>query len=411
LRAESVNMNSIANSATDVVSATEETTKTSKFTVFFGGSIGSDPHSPQTWSGSGVFLLDAMSRDAILDDAEGIKVSRAYNCLLLARNFNRNRTVWRTHYYFDPAYRHALTQAAKRVSVSSECLLQIGQMFSLPDAFPRKKCISYHDGNLAERLKSGFGFDGISRQRIDQALRYEEQTAAKMTAIFTFSEYLRQSFISDYHVPAERVFNVGGGINLTDIPVVNPNKDYTAQRILFIGTEFARKGGRQLLDAFRIVRDALPAAELHIVGPARLENLPSGVVFHGHLSKANPVQKQKLESLFRQSTLFVLPSLYEPYGIAPLEAMLYQLPCLVTDAWALREFVTPGINGDLVPKGSVDAIATKLLRLLSDPERLAVMGQQGREAVLRKHTWSAVASRFSSAIEMLGATVTRKEVV
>jgi starch synthase len=176
----------------------------SKFTVFFGGSVGSDPYSPRTWSGVGVFLLEAMRHAAILDRAEGIKVSRAYNSFLLARNFNPDRAVWRAHYYFDPSYRRALTQAAKRVSVTSPFLLQIGHMFSLPDAFPSKRCISYHDGNLAERLKSGFGFEGVSLKRIDQALRYEEQTAGQMTAIFTFSEYLRQSFISDYRVPAER---------------------------------------------------------------------------------------------------------------------------------------------------------------------------------------------------------------
>jgi glycosyltransferase involved in cell wall biosynthesis len=373
----------------------------SKLTIFFGGSVGSDPHSPNTWSGSGLFLLGAMDRTGILDRAVGIKVPPIQNSILLARNFNRNRSVWRAHYYFDPAYRRALTQAAKRVSPTSAFLLQIGHMFSLPDAFPQKKCISYHDGNLSQLLKSGFGLEGISRQRVDQALRYEEQAAGQMTAIFTFSEYLRQSFISDYHVPAERVFNVGGGINLSDIPRANPDKDYTAPRILFIGIDFARKGGPQLIEAFRIVRNALPTAELHIVGPAKLDNLPAGILFHGRLSKADPNQKYKLESLFRNSTLFVLPSLYEPFGIAPLEAMLYQLPCLVTDAWALRETVTPGYNGDLVPKGSVDGLATKLLELLSNPERLAAMGHQGRNIVLQQYTWSAVADRMSAALRTI----------
>jgi glycosyltransferase involved in cell wall biosynthesis len=81
--------------------------------------------------------------------------------------------------------------------------------------------------------------------------------------------------------------------------------------------------------------------------------------------------------------------------------MLYQLPCLVTDAWALRETVTSGFNGDLVPKGSVEGLATKLLELLSSPERLAIMGQQGRDLVLRKYTWAAVADRISASIEKI----------
>jgi glycosyltransferase involved in cell wall biosynthesis len=337
-----------------------------------------------------------MQAAGILDRAVGIKVPQLWNSLLLAKNVNRNRAVWRLHYYFDPAYRRALTRAAKQTNVTSPVLLQLGHMFSLPDAFPTKKCISYHDGNLSELLKSGFGLSGVSRLRIDQALRYEEQVAGQMTAVFTFSEYLRQSFISDYRVPADRVFNVGGGINLAEVPSPNERKDYGEQRILFIGTEFGRKGGPLLLKAFRVVREALPAAELHIVGPEKLENLPAGVVFHGRLSKSDPDQKQQLESLFRESSLFVLPSLYEPFGIAPLEAMLYQLPCLLTDAWALREAVTPGVNGDLVSKGSVDELAAKMIQLLSDPAQLAIMGQRGRDLVLEKYTWSAVADRIAA---------------
>ncbi len=373
----------------------------SQLTVFFGGSIGSEPRSPNTWSGTGLALLDSMDRAGILKEAVGIKVGPLVNSLLKAKSFDRNRAAWRTKYYFDPVYRQALTRAAANVSVASSLLMQIGHMFSLPDAFPQHKCISYHDGNLHEKLNSGFGLEGVSQKRIDQALRYEQQTASKMAGIFTFSEYLRQSFISDYRIPAERVFNVGGGINLTDFPAADPHKDYKKPRVLFIGIEFVRKGGPQLLEAFRAVREAVPAAELHIVGPANLENPPPGVIFHGRLSKADPVQKKELESLFRDSTLFVLPSLYEPFGIAPLEAMLYQIPCLVTDAWALREMVSPGFNGDLCSKGSVEGLAAKMIELLSNPARLATMGQNGRERVLKDYTWTSVAERMSAAIRKL----------
>src|SRR5215469_17072262 len=172
-------------------------------TVFVGGSVGSDPYAPGTWSGSSAFLLKAMREAELLHKAVGIRVPRLRNSALLAKNFTRNRAVWRKHFYFDPAYRRSLTGAAKAVPPTSPVLMQIGHMFSLPDAFPGNKCISYHDGNLAELLSSGFGTEGVSRRRIDQALGYERQVARKMTAVFTFSEYLRQSFIHNYGVPAE----------------------------------------------------------------------------------------------------------------------------------------------------------------------------------------------------------------
>ena len=370
-------------------------------TVVVGGSIGSDPYSPQTWSGTMPFLVKSMKENGLLRDAVGIRVPKLQNSLLMAKNFDRNRAVWRKHFYFDPAYRSALTRAGRSVSTESPILMQIGHMFSLPEAFPNRKCVSYHDGNLPELLASGYGVEGVSRKRLDQALRYEEQAAQRMTAVFTFSEYLRQSFIREYRVPAERVFNVGGAVNLAEIPEADPGKDYTAARILFIGTEFGRKGGPQLLKAFEIVRQSIPLAELHIVGPREVNGLPAGATLHGHLSKAVPEQRAKLESLFRSATVFALPSLYEPFGIAPLEAMLYQLPVVVTDAWALREFVTPGFNGERVEKGSAEDLAAKLVSLLSDPAKLAEMGRQGREMVLGRYTWPAVANRMAEVVSTL----------
>lgn len=370
-------------------------------TVFVGGSIGSDPYSPRTWSGSSVHLLKAMATAEMLDKAVGIHLPKISHYVTLAKNFNTDRAVWRKHFYFDPAYRRALTETAAKISVESPMLMQIGHMFSLPKAFPTRKCISYHDGNLAEMLSSGFGLAGVSNMRIEQALEYEHEAARSMTAVFTFSEYLRQSFIRAYGVPENRVFNVGGGINLDGAPPADPAKTYTAPRILFIGTEFIRKGGPQLLEAFRIVREKILSAELHIVGPTHAGNLPAGATLYGHLSKSDPAQKQKLEQLFRSASLFTLPSLYEPFGIAPLEAMLYQLPCVLTDDWALKEFITPGVNGELVAKGSVEDLADKLTAMLSEPDRLAVMGRNARETVLSRYTWPSVATRMTEIIPSL----------
>jgi alpha-maltose-1-phosphate synthase len=370
-------------------------------TVFVGGSVGADPYSPRTWSGSSAYLLDAMKHADLLAGAVGISVPKLVNYALLAKNFTRDRAVWRKHFYFDPKYRKALTHAAAKVPVASPVVMQIGHMFSLPEAFPRHKCISYHDGNLAELVASGHGLEGVSNMRIEQALEYEHDTARRMTAIFTFSEYLRRSFIHAYGVPAERVFNIGGGINLSRPPALDTAKNYTVPRILFIGTEFVRKGGPQLLHAFTAVHKKIPAATLDIVGPTQVDGLPEGATLHGHLSKVDPLQAQKLDQLFRSASLFVLPSLYEPFGIAPLEAMLYQLPAVLTDAWALAEFVTPGVNGELVEKGNASDLADKLIALLSSPEKLAAMGNSGRERVLARYTWPAVAARMAEVLPTL----------
>jgi starch synthase len=145
----------------------------------------------------------------------------------------------------------------------------------------------------------------------------------------------------------------------------------------------------------------LPDATLHLVGPGQLSvpaDLEKGVVYHGFLSKSDPVQKAKLDKLFRRCVLFVMPSLYEPFGLAPLEAMAHQLPCLLTNRWALREMIVPGRTGDLVECGSVDSLADKLQELLREPEQLRKMGDAARLFALEHFTWDKVADRILAAM-------------
>ena len=100
-----------------------------------------------------------------------------------------------------------------------------------------------------------------------------------------------------------------------------------------------------MLRAFKNVRDRLPDAQLHIVGPNGLQIPPEltvGVQYHGFLRKWDAHDVATLDRLFRESSLFVMPSRYEPFGIAPLEAMIHQLPCVVTNDWGLKETVLRG---------------------------------------------------------------------
>ena len=370
-----------------------------KTAAFLEAFIGLDPDSPKAWSGVLPFFLGALRAGGRLDRTIPLAIPPVRRALMLASSFSPDRAAWRRQYYFSSAYRNAVEQLARKSDFQGEVALQFGALFSLPEAFPHVACLSMHDGNLAERVQSGIGLHGLSKQRIDDTLRFEEQTAQRMTAVCTLSEYLRQSFIRNYRVDPARVHNVGGAVNLREFPPENPSKDYSNGQILFIGVEFERKGGPQLLQAFRIVRETLPDATLHIVGPTTIGDVPPGVVFHGHLSKADVIQKRALEDLLRLCSLFVLPSLYEPYGIAPLEAMLYQMPAIVTNAWALGEIVTPGQNGALVEKGSVEDLAAKILDLLSDPQRLMTLGRQARNGVIPNFTWPAVAARMGKVMD------------
>ena len=95
----------------------------------------------------------------------------------------------------------------------------------------------------------------------------------------------------------------------------------------------------------------------------------------------------------RQATLYVLPSVDEPYPMSVLEAMSVGLPVVVTDSCGLAPFVGEHDAG-IVTDHTVESLADALRTLVADPERAAAMGARGRDAVRAERSMAAIAQRL-----------------
>ncbi len=365
-----------------------------------GSAIGRQPFDLRSWSGSSHYFFTELQRQRMLHEAFGVELPKVIRYAHIARNVHPVRQKWLNRFWLDLRYRKALTDVIHRRLATMEPgheYLQIGGYFDVHRAVRgRARCFAYYDGNLVSRLRSGYKL-GASDSVIQKAVDYERELLSRVSAVFTFSDYLRDSFIADYSLPPDKVFTIGGGINMDIIPPFNAAKRYDTGEILFIGVDFERKGGRDALLAFKGVRTAFPKAVFHIVGPRSLEippELADGVQMHGYISKSDP----RLQDLFERASLFVMPSLFEPFGIAPLEAMVNQVPPIVTDGWAFREMVIPGVCGDLVAPRSPKDLEAKMIFHLSDPDGLRTMGTAGRERVLAHYTWQDVVRRLRSGL-------------
>jgi glycosyltransferase involved in cell wall biosynthesis len=116
------------------------------------------------------------------------------------------------------------------------------------------------------------------------------------------------------------------------------------------------------------------------------------VVFHGFLSKGEPTQREQFFKLLQDCTLFTMPSRYEPYGVAVVEAMVYGMPVIATDRWAFPELV--GDNGACVPLDDVDAMADRIGWLLDDPDKRAELGVRARKRAIERFNWDRVARQM-----------------
>lgn len=368
--------------------------------VIGSGNIGRNPFDPNSWSGSSRYFFSTLKKHGILKRAFGVEVQSFRRYRLLLKNFSFSREIWRHKFYLDTNYYKALTnEINKRLQPSDflSDLIQIGGIYDVPSCVKGGcKCYSYHDGNLAQMLKSPYMPTNIPESTVKDAFDYEHRVYQGMDKIFVMSDYLRKSFIEDFGVDESKVITIGAGVNLDRIPDVGA-KNYNNRSLLFIGVDFYRKGGIQLLKAFRIVKQSFTDAKLNIIGPNNLKvdsDLLNGVKFHGFLSKRNLEERKLFDAIIQSCDIFVMPSLYEPFGIAPLEAMVYKIPCILTDDWAFPEMIKPGMNGELVRCGDVDNLADKIKFLLGNLSLLEEMGEAARNMVLQNYTWDIVVKKL-----------------
>lgn len=362
-----------------------------------------DPLHPATWSGSSAYCFSALRASGHLAGAISAEPSRWTAGLYKARNIDTDLQKWKFKYSLDVGFYNRMADTARRRLKSIhpstyDAILQIGALVDLTN-IPGKFTISYHDGNLAALLASPHAYPDIGQARIKAALQYERALYSRLNHIFTMSEWLADSFVKDFGVSRSKLTPIGAGINLPYIREVS-DKSYESPDILFVGKMFERKGGKYLLEAFQQVRREIPQATLTLIGPD-LSNLPTGVRCLNYVSKQSPTGLELLLNEYAKAAVFVLPSLYEPFGISLAEAMAHKLPCVGTQICAMPEIVQHQVNGLLVPPGDAKSLGNALLNLLKEPRQCKEFGESAYHRYLEKFTWNSVESRLISRLTHL----------
>jgi glycosyltransferase involved in cell wall biosynthesis len=321
-------------------------------------------------------------------------------------SFSPDRERWRQWHNagassMSPLVRWAMSEISGRRAAphlaEANAVLQLTGWFAprLPPHRRLLKC-AYHDGNLAVFLRRpDLKIDPRSR-RVRRALEFERRLHQSRDLVMPMSEWLRRSFIEDFGVDPQNVVAVGAGANITTTEAL-PEQDLAKPRILFVGKQFDRKGGPTVLRAFAQLRRHRPDAELWIVGPGRLNIVAPGVTSFGRLPHEAPGGID-LRKLYREATMFVMPSIYEPFGITFLEAMTHRLACVGSTVGAIPEMVLDGVTGYVVAPGDHAALAERMIELADNPDKAGQFGHAGLRHVRERYTWERVAARVLGAI-------------
>ncbi|HWZ85068.1 MAG TPA: glycosyltransferase family 4 protein [Thermoanaerobaculia bacterium] len=174
-------------------------------------------------------------------------------------------------------------------------------------------------------------------------------------------------------------------------------------RLVEVGSLVWVKGATYALQAVRKLLDRGIPVALSLVGegPARQRILYTidDLDLWDHVTLLGALSPVAVRDRLQQSDIFVLPSLSEGFCNAAVEAMACGLPVVMTNCGGVREGVTDGVEGFIVPVRDPDAMAAAIEKLAKDAALRERMARAGRARVLRQFTLTSHVHDFVTLLE------------
>ena len=163
------------------------------------------------------------------------------------------------------------------------------------------------------------------------------------------------------------------------------------------------KGLRYLLDAFALVAGHRPQVRLVLAGEGperrRLERLAARLGLGERVRFLGEVPHEQVPEVLQQLDIFAMPSTYEGFGVAALEAEAMELPVVASSVHGIPDVVVDGETGLLVPPRDRQALASALDRLVADSDLRRRLGQAGRAFVAEHYSWEENTAQMEALYE------------
>jgi len=217
--------------------------------------------------------------------------------------------------------------------------------------------------------------------------------------VIAVSQEMREDVLRFYNVAPEKVVVVHNGIDLAGYRRTADSSALASYGIrqpyvLFVGRISRQKGIMHLLDAAASIRAGVgivlcagspDTEDVKEELAARVSSMDNVVWIDRMLPRDHVIQ------LYSHASVFVCPSVYEPFGIINLEAMACEIPVVASRVGGIPEVVVDGETGLLVPPRDPAALAEAINLILGSAELSARFGKAGRARVEKHFSWQAIA--------------------
>jgi len=229
-----------------------------------------------------------------------------------------------------------------------------------------------------------------------------EKTAVQAAdRVIAVSTGMRADILRHFQVDPAKVVVIHNGIDPDRFKRTDTKDALTAlgvrtPYVLFVGRITDQKGIFDLLTAAPNLPNGVQVVLCASAPdtPEIEERLRRTVPRHPNVHWINRmVPVDQVVQLYSHASVFVCPSVYEPFGLINLEAMACGTAVVASAVGGIVEVVEDGKTGILLPPSRPDELAAAIRRLLDDPAEARAMGQAGRRRVEEKFAWASVAER------------------
>lgn len=238
--------------------------------------------------------------------------------------------------------------------------------------------------------------------KIAKALKTSEKKGLKFVSqIITTSPATTKTVSKLFGFDRSKIHTILPGVKRTQI---SRGSESQTTHLLCVGSIIERKDHKTLLQALSTLKyldwrlDCYGSTEFDKELYAQIqdiitkENLSKKVTFHGAVSD------ERLDAAYATSDIFVLPSLFEGYGMVYAEAIVRGLPVIATTAGAIPDTV-PETCGILVEPNNIEMLAQALEKLITNEEMLNKFRQNAINAEPTFPTWQNSATRFAEILK------------
>jgi len=249
------------------------------------------------------------------------------------------------------------------------------------------------DRRIAVKSTRSF-YKKVKQLRWYSFIGMQKYVARRLAGIITVSDYSKNDIAEEFSIPGDRFTTVPNGIDTEIFHPLDGVQRLPNRLIVTNSADTPLKGLFYLLHAVKRVADKRPV-ELVVIGTPKkkggIERLVKALDLASIVTFTGRIDNQQFVEEYARSTIAVVPSVYEGFGLPVGEAMACRIPVISTTGGALPEVA--GNAARLVPPADVPALETAINELLDDPGEQERLAEAGYNRVMNHFTWKKTAEK------------------